>query len=362
MKNKILEAVFVISAILLVLYFLFEIRQILVYLVISGIIALIGKPLVQTLNKIKIGSFHMPKTLSVILTIFTFLTVISLLGMALIPLINEQARSLALLNIDEIESNVSIGRSHIDMWFSSHGLQDFNLFGGKKIKDVIDFSFIPNFLNSMIGAMGGISIGLLTVSFISFFLLKDRELILDYFLSLFPKSNSNNIRLLITSVKLSLSRYLIGLMIQVSILFILYTLLLYISGINNFIIIAMLGALLNLIPYVGPFIGIIMMVILSITGNITEDFNVVILPMITKISVGYMLIQLLDNFVNQPMIFSKTANAHPLEIFLVILIAGTLFGIVGMIVAVPTYTIIRIVLKAFLTDGRSLLRFVSRSI
>ncbi len=153
-----------------------------------------------------------------------------------------------------------------------------------------------------------------------------------------------------SSVKGSLSRYLFGLMIQITILFILYTIVLFIAGIKNFVIIAMLGALLNLIPYVGPLIGFILMNLLSITGNITADFNTVIFPMITKISIGYVIIQLIDNFVNQPVIFSKTANAHPLEIFLVILIAGNLAGIIGMIVAVPTYTILRIILKEFFSE------------
>jgi len=349
MKNKILEAVFILSAIALVLYFLFEIRQILVYLVISTIVAIIGQPLVTALNKIHIKGIKIPNSISALITIFIFIAFISLLGLSLVPLINEQANSLSLLSIEKIELNVIDGIAHLNNWIVNFGFSKIDL-DGNKIKELIDFSFIPNFLNSIIGTMGGLTIGVLTISFITFFFFKDKELIKDSIFSLFPEKISNKISNLLSTVKLSLSRYLFGLMIQITILFILYTLVLYIAGIKNFLIIAMLGALLNLIPYVGPLIGFLLMNLLSITGNITEDFNSVIFPMITKITIGYIIIQLIDNFLNQPIIFSKTANAHPLEIFLVILIAGNLFGIIGMVVAVPSYTILRIILKEFLSQ------------
>jgi predicted PurR-regulated permease PerM len=350
MKNKILEAVFVLAAIALVLYFLFEIRQILVYLVISALLTFIGKPIVSKLNDINIKKFRIPNSVSAVLTIILFLGVITMLGLALIPLINEQANSLSLLRIEEIEKNVTIGMSHFNDWLDNFGFDKIDILGGSKLKDLIDFSFIPNFLNSIVGTMGDFSIGILTISFITFFFLKDNDLIKRTIISLIPDSKTVKAIDLISSVKASLSRYLFGLMIQISILFILYSIVLYIAGINNFLIIAILGALLNLIPYVGPLIGFLLMNLLSITGNISEDFNTVIYPMITKISIGYILIQLIDNFFNQPIIFSKSANAHPLEIFLVILIAGNLFGIVGMIVAVPSYTILRIILKEFFSQ------------
>ncbi|NCP60664.1 MAG: AI-2E family transporter, partial [Flavobacteriales bacterium] len=62
--------------------------------------------------------------------------------------------------------------------------------------------------------------------------------------------------------------------------------------------------------------------------------------------------QLIDNFFSQPYIFSKSVKSHPLEIFLLILIAGILFGVVGLIVAIPVYTAIKVVLKEFLSDNQ----------
>ena len=66
--------------------------------------------------------------------------------------------------------------------------------------------------------------------------------------------------------------------------------------------------------------------------------------------VAYFVAQLIDNFIYQPLIFSKSVRSHPLEIFLVIIIGGILFGVLGMIIAVPAYTTLRVILKEFFGD------------
>jgi predicted PurR-regulated permease PerM len=157
------------------------------------------------------------------------------------------------------------------------------------------------------------------------------------------KNSSNKIKDL-------LSRYFVGLILQVLILFVLYTIVLLIFGINNAIVIAFLCALLNLIPYVGPLISTVLITILTMTSNLGESFSQVILPKTIYVLIGFIIAQLIDNFVSQPIIFSKSVKSHPLEIFLVIIIAGILFGVIGMIVAVPSYTAIKVILKEFLSD------------
>jgi predicted PurR-regulated permease PerM len=85
------------------------------------------------------------------------------------------------------------------------------------------------------------------------------------------------------------------------------------------------------------------------SSNLGESFSQVILPKTTYVMIGFVFAQLVDNFFSQPFIFSKSVKSHPLEIFLVIIIAGILFGIVGMIVAIPAYTAIKVILKEFLS-------------
>jgi len=70
------------------------------------------------------------------------------------------------------------------------------------------------------------------------------------------------------------------------------------------------------------------------------------------VMIGFIIGQLVDNFFSQPFIFSKSVKSHPLEIFLIIVIGGLIFGVVGMIIAVPTYTAIKVILKEFLADNK----------
>ncbi|MDB2494051.1 AI-2E family transporter, partial [Flavobacteriaceae bacterium] len=127
---------------------------------------------------------------------------------------------------------------------------------------------------------------------------------------------------------------------------------LMIFGIENSIVIAFLCALLNLIPYIGPMIGCFLMLFLTMSSNLGLDFQSEILPKSIYVLIGYIFAQLIDNFVSQPVIFSKSMKSHPLEIFLTIIIGGILFGVSGMILAVPTYTALKVILKAFLSDNK----------
>jgi predicted PurR-regulated permease PerM len=133
--------------------------------------------------------------------------------------------------------------------------------------------------------------------------------------------------------------------------FILYVIVLLIFGIPNLFIIAFLCAVLNIVPYVGPLIASILAAILTMLSNLGSDFQTVILPTTIYVLIGFWIVQIIDNNLSQPIIFSKSVSSHPLEIFLVILIAGFLSGILGMIIAVPLYTILKVVGKEFFPEN-----------
>ena len=144
-----------------------------------------------------------------------------------------------------------------------------------------------------------------------------------------------------------LSRYFLGLLLQISILLIIYSIVLAIFDVENAFIIAFLCALLNLIPYLGPIIGGILMLLLTMSSFIGADFSSIILPKTGYVMIGFIIGQLIDNFFSQPYIFSKSVKSHPLEIFIIILVGGTLFGPIGMIAAIPFYTSLKVILKEF---------------
>jgi len=344
--NGLLKALAIIIGVFVLLYFLYSIQSILVYIAIAAVISLIGSPIIRFLKE----KLKFPNTLAVITTMFLFLGILSGLISMFIPLIVKQGENLSLLNIEQLQSNIQNLLNQINDYFLAKGIDILNEL---KHADLFkNITAIPNLLNSVIGTVGNISIGLFSVIFITFFFMKDTHIMENSIYVMVSDKNENKLKKSLSTINNLLSRYFIGLVFQITILFIIYIITLAIFGIENAIVIAFLCALLNLIPYVGPLIGGVIMLFLSMSSNLGQDFQTVILPTTIYVMIGYVIAQLIDNFLSQPLIFSNSVKSHPLEIFLVIMIGGVLFGVTGMIVAVPTYTAIKVILKAFLSDNK----------
>ena len=347
-SNGILKALSIIIGVLIVLYFLYQIQSVLVYIAIAGVISLIGRPIVLFLRR----KLKFRNTIAVIVTMVLFLALLVGLVGLFVPLIAKQGQNLALLDIEQLQGNVEyLYREIVDYFELQHidveqSLKDSNLLSK------IDYSLIPDFLNNFVSGLGTFSIGLFSVLFITFFFLKDSQLFGNAVLTFVPDNKESRLKLSSIKIKDLLSRYFVGLIFQILILFIIYTIVLLVFGIENAIVIAFLCALLNLIPYVGPLVGGLLMIVLTMSSNLGESFSDVILPKTLYVMIGFAVGQLIDNFFSQPIIFSKSVKSHPLEIFLVILISGILFGIIGLIVAIPAYTAIKVILKEFLSDNK----------
>ncbi|MGH1386848.1 AI-2E family transporter [Kordia sp.] len=350
--NGILKALGITIGILLVLYFFYKIQVVIIYILIAAVVSLIGRPIIRFLKK----RLKFKNTLAVIFTMFLMISLLVGLIALFIPLIENQGEKLSLLNNEELQGKVEGLYDQITGYLSldSESLKD------SKIFSKIDFSLIPSFFSSLISGLGNFSMGLLSVLFISFFLLKDSQLLQDSVMVLVPNTKEKRWARSFEKIKDLLSRYFVGLVFQILILFVIYTIALLIFGIDNAIVIAFLCALLNLIPYVGPmFSGVLMMLLCMISkletdasGELINNFSDVILPNTIGVMIFFIIAQLIDNFLSQPLIFSSSVKSHPLEIFLVIIIWGILFGILGMVVAVPSYTVLKVILKEFLSENK----------
>lgn len=348
----ILRAVAIILGVALLLYFVWKIQSVIAYLTIAAVIALIGRPIVYLLRR----RLKFPNTLAVIFTMLFMVGVFAGIIALFVPLLTEQGKNLSLLDIDALQKNMNSLYQQIVEYLGASPevvgelIEETDI--EKSIIDGLDIGFIPNFLNSFLDILSTASIGLFSVLFISFFFLKDSKLLQKGILTFVPKTKETGTKNSIDKINTLLSRYFVGLLIQIFILFVIYTITLLIVGIENAIVIAFLCALFNIIPYVGPIIGGVVMIVLTMTSNLGMDFSTIILPKAGYVLIGLAVGQLVDNFFSQPFIFSNSVKSHPLEIFLVIIIAGLLFGVVGMIVAVPGYTAIKVILKEFLAENK----------
>ncbi|TVZ13809.1 AI-2E family transporter [Maribacter sp. MAR_2009_72] len=351
-SKGILSAVGVMVGIVLLLYFLYTIRSVLAYLTIAAVVALIGSPLVRFFRL----RLKLPNILAVIITMLLMVGILAGIFALFIPLLSEQSKNLSLLDIDGLQKSINTLYHQITNYLGLSSNMVENVIDDVKLErnilEGLDIGFIPNFLNSFLTVLSSASIGLFSVLFISFFFLKDRKLF-EYGLLIFvPKDKKQGTTNSIEKINGLLSRYFVGLLLQIFILFIIYTIVLLIVGIENAVVIAFLCALFNIIPYIGPIIGGVMMLTLTMTSNLGQDFSEIILPKTGYVLIGLVFGQLVDNFFSQPFIFSNSVKSHPLEIFLIIIIAGLLFGVVGMIVAIPGYTAIKVILKEFLSDNQ----------
>lgn len=363
-SQGILRATGIIVGIVVLFFFLWKIQSVIAYLAIAAVVALIGRPIVLFLRR----KLKLPNTLAVILTMILMVAILAgIISLFVPPLISEQGRNLSLLDIEKLQGNLNTLYAEITEFIGASPevvgeiLQESHL--EETLVDKLDIGFIPNFLNSFLNVLSSASIGLFSVLFISFFFLKDSKLFQRGILAFVPNNKETGTVNSMEKINNLLSRYFVGLLLQIFILFVIYTITLLIVGIENAIVIAFLCALFNIIPYVGPpIIGGAIMIVLTMTSNLGMDFSSVILPKTGYVIIGLVVGQLVDNFFSQPFIFSNSVKSHPpLEIFLIIIIAGLLFGVVGMIVAVPGYTAIKVILKEFLAENK-LVKSITKSL
>lgn len=349
--NGIIRAVVTLLLAALLLYALYLLKSLIIYIVISLVITLIGKPIVRFLyKKVRIRN----RVICVIITMLLFLIISLGVFSLFIPLLIAQSQSLSLLDIDQLKINMEHLMQQI---VDNLGIEKVPPLDVSKMLKAIDF---PGIINSTVGFIGSFGMGFFSVLFISFFFLKDGSKMLQSVLALISRSHIEQSEASIEKTNDLLSRYFVGIILQIGILFVIYTTVLLIFGVQNAFIIAFLCSLLNLIPYIGPVIGFGLMAFLTMTGFIGNDFSTVMLPKTIYVMIGFLIGQLIDNFFSQPLIFSNSVKSSPLEIFLVIIASGTLFGITGMVVAVPAYTVIKVVLKEFF-DGNKFVDYLTKN-
>lgn len=347
-SNGIVRAVLQIAGICIFIWLLLQIKTLLIYMLIAGIVSLIGRPINRFLtHRLKLKNVF-ASSITIVFLIWVLVSIFSLF----VPLLIQQGENLSLLQVDELKINIETLVQEVGAYFNLDNSFWQEQFSVDNLFKNVNFGLLPELLNQTLELLGGFTIGLFSVVFILFFFLKDSHLQERIILVLVNDKVSNRVEKSIDKTKNLLSRYFLGLLLQISILMIVYSIVLAVFQVENAFIIAFLCALLNLIPYLGPIIGGVLMLLLTMSSFIGADFSSVILPKTGYVMIGFIVGQLIDNFFSQPFIFSNSVKSHPLEIFILILASGTLLGPVGMIIAIPLYTTIKVIAQEFLSENK----------
>jgi predicted PurR-regulated permease PerM len=334
--NGIVRAVLITAAIYIGLLFLYKIQSVLIYLFVALIVAMIASPIVHFLKR----RLRFPHIAAVGVALLFLVSLLAGFIMLFVPLFITQSENLSLLDTVQLERDFNTLVEQVNAYFH---IDTQRLVKQANLTSKINFNFIPNFINSLLGILSGFGVGLASVLFITFFFLKDRKLFAVNAKKILPAEHEDKILNSFRKINYLLSRYFIGLILQMSILFVMYLTVLLIFGVQNALIIAFITALLNIIPYIGPLIATALVLILTMLGHMGPETQGEMLSTTLYVFIGYCVAQVIDNNFTTPLIFSNSVNSHPLEIFIVILASGFVFGILGMIVAVPLYTAIKVI-------------------
>lgn len=341
--NGILRAVAVLAGVYILLLFLYKIQSVLIYLFVALIVAMIASPVIYFLKR----KLKFPHMLAVIVSLALLVSLLAGFIMMFVPLIATQSENLSLLDTNKLQADLNSLINEVGDYLGTYNLDADKMLKQSNLTSKLNFSFIPNFLNSLLGILSGFGVGLASVLFITFFFLKDRKLFAINAKKILPDEHEEKILNSFRKINYLLSRYFIGLIIQMSVLFVMYLTVLLIFGVQNAFIIAFISALLNIIPYIGPLIATALTLLLTLLGLMGPETQADMFSTTLWVFIGYCIAQAIDNNISTPLIFSNSVNSHPLEIFIVILASGFVFGILGMIVAVPLYTVVKVAAKEF---------------
>ena len=341
-------------------------KNVLIYIIAAFVVSMIGRPVMQLLRKIKIKGRHAPDWLLAVITILVIIGLLLLIVTQMVPMISNIVRDASALQGSHYFGSDPIGR--LNEWlvgmFPNLG-DDFDLSALliAKIREVVDFGRVSGIVGSVASVVTSVFVALFAIVFISFFFLKEDGLFERIVCALVPDKHELTLGKTLSEIKQLLSRYFVGLLIEILGVALVDFLGLWLIARLDFsyaIGIAFIAGMLNMIPYVGPLIGeaigVIIGIVLKLGTGAGLDVNIWVFALIILLIM--LAAQLIDNFIYQPVIYSTSIKAHPLEIFIVLLMAGHIGGTVGMLVAIPAYTVVRVVAIRFFYRYKVIQRLV----
>lgn len=358
--------VLIFLGILLLLACAWYFRSIVVYILVAGVLSIMGRPLVDLFCKLHFRKWFFPRPLSALLTLIIIWGAIVMFFVIFVPLITKQIAYFSTIDSAKVVQIIEDPISRFENLLralNKNLTEEISLKGflADKVAKVLNIGVIQDFLTSVINVLGNVLVAVFSISFITFFFLKDQHLFFESILMWVPDKFTDNFTRALYSVKNLLTRYFIGILIESTCVMILISIGMTIIGIDfsQAIVLGLIIGILNIIPYVGPWLGFFIAVTMGVASHINMDFKTVVIPLIYYMSIVVALTQFIDNTFLQPLIFSNSVRAHPLEIFVVVLAAGFAAGIPGMILGIPAYTVLRVFAREFFYNFKAVQKITS---
>ena len=317
-----------------VLFLMWYFSSIVIYILVSAVLAIMGRPLVARISRGRIGRWRVPRWCGALVTLLVIWIVFAVMCGLFVPLVTNKLYQLAHLDfstvLTSVEEPLQRIQDYLTHFFSLPETQvsfkdTLILF----LQSLINFDTINTAFSSVVSLAVSSVIAFFSISFITFFFLRDDGLFYAMVTALF--------------------RYFRGILAESFLLMLAVSLVMMAFGMRaqDAFFIGLIMGVMNVVPYAGPTIGGAVSVCM---GIITPIEGMSIGHTMLVIAGSLLILKGLDDFVLQPTLYSERVKAQPLEIFLVILIAGSLAGVIGMLLAIPLYTVLRVFAKEFFSQ------------
>ena len=339
-----LATVIIIAAVLAVVGYLWHI---VVYVAAAAILAILGRPLVRIITRVKIFGRKVSRSIAAAITLVVIWIVAGGLLALFMPLVFNKVYELS--NLDWVEITHVVRQSLVDaeVYLEQYSPVDVPSLE-VMLKDRVFSLFSVDLFANVASYLLNLAIAFFSISFITFFFLREDGLFYKGVALFFPERYHENVYRALDSITKLLSRYFIGLFVESLILMTVISIVLMIfgMGVNDALVVGLIMGVMNVVPYAGPFIGGCLSVAISMLTPINDSIFYTTIVVLSTI----VIVKIIDDFVIQPTLYSERVQAHPLEVFLVILIAGFIGGVWGMLLAIPLYTIIRVFAREFFSE------------
>ena len=345
-------------------------KSVLAYILVAVVVSLIGKPVMTGLEKINIKGIRLPRWIPAAVTLIIIIGLLSALIVLIVPLISSIVKDVSVTNIESAARGIAAPLSEFNRYLQTYIPSlgsDFRieLAVGQEIQSLIGLSGFSSFIGSAASVMGDFGVGIFSVIFISFFFIKDDGLFTKIICALVPDKFEETTERAISDIGHLLSRYFTGVTVEifgVALLNFIGLWLIARIGINAALGIAFLTGIFNVIPYIGPLMGGALGTLLGLIlkySSITPVGLDINFWAFTAILVAiFCFTQLIDNILYQPLIYSTSIRSTPLEIFIVLLIVGHIGGALSMIIAIPIYTVFRVIAFRFFGHIKAISRLI----
>ena len=327
-------------------WLLWYFSSLVLYLMVGGVLAYLLRPIADRFQSLGMG-----RVPAIFATFVLVLGVMAVVLTSIVPFVGQQVQELSqLVNVEmarSVAEQIEIRLREIIPIEQGRLVDNVEKMGeALKRGDLVRGERVAKTVSSVVAVFTNIVYAVVIIPFVTFFLLKDGMEIRRSVLSLVPNRYFEVTLAIIDKVEGNIGRYFWALLIQCTSIAVIASILLWMVGLQNAIAIGIFTGVANTIPYFGPFLGFLCGTLVGIA----QTGNLVLVPWV---ALAMALTQLADNVFLQPLIFSKAAKAHPLVILFVVLIGARLGGILGMLIAIPLTTTLRVVAEQFLWSLRN---------